>query len=132
VTARPKYFLRRLRILKATPGGSEVHYMHYVVSDDNHASLGFAYWLLVPCRARLHHLLTGLFYDWDWKSEENKEITEEEAMMLKHIFTSQKEYKLWEVSMAKIKTEGTEKARQWLVDQIKILALRNLLKGKKP
>lgn len=121
-----KYHLSREATLRTVPGGFEVHYMRYEVkSDDGQLSA----LLFVPCRSRLHHSLTGLFYNWDWKDERSKEVTFEEAMMLKHIFDSQGEYKLWKQTLEKINKEGVAKAKQWLIDQIKVLTLRKVMKG---
>ena len=86
-------------------------------------------YLSLPCRAKLHHALTGLFYGWDWNDEEPKEITEEEAYMLKHIFSTQTEYKLWKKALQKIKELGVDEAKQWLMGQVKILTLRNMLRN---
>lgn len=86
-------------------------------------------YLKVPCKSRLHYCLTGLFFDWDWKKKGPIEITEEEAMMLKHIFSSQTEYKLWKDTLKKIKEVGENKAKKWLIEQVKVLALRNIIRG---
>lgn len=119
------YSLGRTHKLRRVLGGCEVHYMwYYVRGPDVNVDLE------VPCRAKLHHALTGLFYNWDWKDETTKEITEEEAYMLKHIFSTQTEYKLWKKTLEQINKQGVEKAKAWLIDQVKVLALRNVLRGK--
>lgn len=120
------YRLTRFVSERDLPGGFSTHYMNYTVNGPDYPVFG----LDVPCRGRLHHILTGLFYNWDWNDVQEKAITFDEAMMLKHIFDSQKEYKLWQTTMDKIKRDGVEATRAWLVEQVKVLALRNLMKGK--
>lgn len=122
---KSKFFLLRKHQLQRLPNGKEVHYMFYEIHNQ---ALSFYYSLAVPCRARLHHSLTGLFYNWNWKDENPKEITEEEAMMLKHVFTSRTEYKLWKQTLVQINKLGVDKAKEWLIDQVKVLALRNVLR----
>jgi len=123
---KAKYTLHRFHELRPIPGGRTVNYMNYRI----HTGKEFQAYLQVPCRAKLHHALTGLFFNWDWNDEDPKELTEEEATMLKHVFSSQTEYKLWKQTLEKIDKEGKEKAKQWLIDQVKVLALRNLMRGK--
>jgi len=121
-----EYTLHRKHELRPIPSGHEVNYMSYRV----HGTAGdLDIYLSVPCRAKLHHALTGLFYNWDWKDEEPKEITFDEAYMLKHVFGTQTEYKLWKKTMEKINELGADKAKEWLIDQVKVLALRNVLRG---
>lgn len=118
------YELKRYHDTRIVPGGHEVHYMQYRVSGPSVNAF-----LAVPCRAKLHHALTGLFYNFDWKDETPKEITEEEAYMLKHVFSTQTEYKLWAQTLKKINELGIPKATEWLIDQVKVLALRNVLRN---
>ena len=84
----------------------------------------------VPCRAKLHHALTGIFYNWNWNDEAPRDITEEEAKLLSHVFSSQTEYKVWKETLAKINELGMDKAREWFFDQIKLLTLRDVMRGK--
>lgn len=121
------YFLKRSPTLRRIPGGQQIHYMSYEVFSSD---FQFHSFLDVPCRAKLHHALTGLFYNWDWNDLDAKNITFEEAMMLKHVFTSQTEYKLWKHTLEQINKLGVEKAKEWLIAQVKVLTLRNLMKGK--
>lgn len=119
-----EYTLRRGHNERQSPGGHPVHHMEYWVAGTEITGE----FLSVPCRARLHHLITGLFYNWDWKDEKIKMITEKEAFMLKHIFTSQTEYGIWKKGLEKIKEVGEEETKKWLMEQVKVLALRNVMK----
>lgn len=121
--SKEEYKLSRSHDLRTVPGGHEVHYMLYHVTGPD-----LDHYLQVPCRAKLHHALTGLFYEWKWDDESAKEITEEEAFALKHVFTSQTEYKLWKETLAKINELGADKAKEWFIDQVKVLTLRNVLR----
>lgn len=103
-----------------------VHYSEYsLVNNGKHEG-----YLYMPCKSNLNYLLTGLFFDWKWDYEGNKEIDKKDFDMLRHIFNSQKEYKLWRDTMKQIKKLKEKKAKEWLREQVKILALRNLLRGK--
>ena len=104
--------------------GATVHYMCYTIRTDSETHC-----LDVPCRSRLHHLITGLFYNFDWHDEEKKEITEDDFFILKHIFTSQREYNLWKKAMKVLKDEGMERAKQVLTEKIQLLTLRKVMSG---
>ena len=125
------FWLER-RIYEQTFRGTPIHYVEYLIMEQvaPQARQGLTYRLNLPCRSNLHRLLTGLFYNWDWDDMEDKQVSEDEAMMLKHIFSSQTEYKLWKTAFGKLKSEGTDKAKEWLIDQTKVLAMRNVMKGK--
>jgi len=125
------YYLERT-IYEQTFRETPIHYAEYWILETvaPSARRGLCQSLEVPCRSNLHRLLTGLFYNWDWNDMEDKQVSEDEAMMLKHIFTSQKEYKLWKDAFEKLKSEGAEKAKAWLIEQTKVLALRNVIRGK--
>lgn len=128
-----RYQITRQVNLRRVPGGHEVHYAEFSIQtlESGEDTPKEYHFLDVPCRSRLNHLLTGLFFNFKWDENQPAEITEEEYQMLKHLFTSQKEYKLWKTAMEKIDKEGVKAAKQWLVDQVKVLAVRNLLRGKR-
>ncbi len=110
----------------------DIHYMRYFVTGSRlQASLSDKYsiFLEVPCKARLHHLLTGLFYNWNWDDEGEKVISEEEAYILKHVFNNQQEYSLWKKTIEKLKEEEVEKAKEWFFNQIKMMTMKKMVSG---
>lgn len=121
-----KYSLSRLVREVHLPRGILAHWATYTLFFDNRTE----HYLNVPCKSNLNYLLTGIFFGFDWNRQDTVEISEEDAMMLKHIFESQKEYKLYKDTMKVISEKGREEGRKWLIEQTKVLALRNVIRGK--
>jgi len=103
--------------------GTQLHFTDYWVCSPR----GY-YSASVPCRAKLHHVLTALFYNWDWNNNSRIELSEEDARLVRKALENQKEYKIWRKTLDKINEVGIDDAKVWFREQIKILALRDVLR----
>ena len=117
-------YLKRSETTRSYPGGT-AHYMAYVVylGEDEKSYLD------VPCRSKLHHVLTGLFYNWSWQDVRSVNIDIETAHILKYVFSSQKKYPLWGRIMAVIQKDGKEAGLALLKDRMKVLAMTRVVTG---
>jgi len=119
-----EYRLSRHHSLEKLRMDVEVHYMHYYLTGpDVNASLS------TPCRSKLHHLLTGLFYGFKWNDENERIVTEDDAKILEYCFKAQQEYSLWKKVMKEIKDNGPDAGKLVFLDQIKLLAIRDVMVG---
>jgi len=118
------------KTIRQIPTGLDVYHSIFTIfSRENGEDREELSYLTVPFRSRLNHLLIGLFFNFNWDANEAVEITEEEYFALKHIFTSRKEYKLWKTAFEKLQKDGIPETKKWLIEQTKMLAVRNLLRN---
>ena len=85
--------------------------------------------LFVPCRANLHKLLTLLYFNGDFKTNELlvRKISENDYKYLKIIFRHQEEYRVWRKALKIFFEEGKEKVYEFIEEQMALIKLREKL-----
>jgi len=85
--------------------------------------------LYVPCRANLHKLLTILYFNGDFKTNELlvRRISEDDYKYLKIIFRHQSEYRIWKKALKILNEEGKEKVYEFIEEQMALIKLREKL-----
>ena len=85
--------------------------------------------LFVPCRANLHKLLTILYFNGDFKTDEQlvRRISDNDYKYLKIIFNHQSEYRIWKKALKILQEKGKEEVYKFLEEQVALIKLREKL-----
>jgi len=85
--------------------------------------------LYVPCRANLHKLLTILYFNGDFKTNDLlvRRISEDDYKYLKIIFRHQSEYRIWKKALKILNEEDKEKVYEFIEEQMALIKLREKL-----
>ena len=99
------------------------------LSDLRYIEARFVDSLIIPCRANLHKLLTYLYFEGDFKTENVlvRKVSEEDIKYLKIIFNHQEDYRIWKKLLKVYQEEGKERTFEELSRQVALIKLREKL-----
>jgi len=99
------------------------------LSDLQYIEARFIDTLIIPCRANLHKLLTYLYFEGDFKTENIlvRKVSEEDFKYLRVIFNHQEDYRIWKKLLKVYQEKGKERTFEELSRQVALIKLREKL-----